>query len=54
MVFSELDTEVFVLWGKPGTRQKKIRATVSRFPYLNEPRNDTFDVSKIPCRAGKK
>jgi hypothetical protein len=38
-----------VLWGDPGTRQKEIRATVSRFPYLDENRNEHVDVSKIPC-----
>jgi len=46
-------TEVTVLWGDPGTRQKTIRATVSRFPYLNENRNERVDVSAIPCRADK-
>jgi glycine cleavage system aminomethyltransferase T len=38
-----LGNEVIVLWGNPGTRQKEIRATVSRFPYFNE----------IPCVAPK-
>lgn len=47
---SELDNEVTVLWGNPGTRQKQIRATVSRFPYLNENRNEDIDVSTIPCK----
>lgn len=47
---SELGTEVTVLWGSPGTRQKEIRARVARFPYLNENRNETLDVSTIPCR----
>ena len=45
--YSELGTEVFVLWGNPGTRQKKIRAVVARFPYLNEARNEDVDVSKL-------
>lgn len=39
--------EVKVLWGDSGTRQKKIRAIVSRFPYLNENRNENVDVKKI-------
>jgi glycine cleavage system aminomethyltransferase T len=43
-----LGNEVIVLWGDPGTRQKEIRAIVSRFPYLNEGRNQTVDVSQIP------
>ncbi len=45
----ELGTQVTVLWGDPGTRQKEIRATVSRFPYLNENRNENVDVTTIPC-----
>jgi vanillate/3-O-methylgallate O-demethylase len=49
--FSALGTEVAVLWGEPGTRQKRIRATVARFPYLIEPRNEALDVSTIPCRV---
>jgi glycine cleavage system aminomethyltransferase T len=43
-----LGTEVVVLWGEPGRRQKKIRATVSRFPYLNVERNENIDVEAIP------
>ena len=43
----EEGAEVEVLWGDPGTRQKKIRAVVSRFPYLNENRNEDVDVRKI-------
>lgn len=39
--------EVRVLWGDPGTRQKEIRATVTRFPYLDLPRNQDVDVSLI-------
>lgn len=50
---SALGTEVIVLWGDPGARQKEIRATVSRFPYLNKDRNENVDVSTIPCRAKK-
>jgi glycine cleavage system aminomethyltransferase T len=49
---SALGTEVNVLWGEPGARQKPIRATVSRFPYLNEDRNEVFDVETIP-RPGR-
>jgi glycine cleavage system aminomethyltransferase T len=51
--YSAMGTEVTVVWGDPGTRQKEIRATVSRFPYLNENRNEKFDVNTIPCRAKK-
>jgi glycine cleavage system aminomethyltransferase T len=46
--FSTLDTEVKVLWGNPGTRQKKIRAIVSRYPFMDTPRNENIDVSAIP------
>jgi glycine cleavage system aminomethyltransferase T len=53
MAYSALGMEVTVVWGEPGTRQKKIRAVVSRFPFLNENRNDKVDVSAIPCRAKK-
>ncbi|MDR2078749.1 MAG: hypothetical protein LBP74_03375 [Treponema sp.] len=38
-------------WRNSGTRQKEIRAVVSRFPYLNEDRNEDIDVSAIPCRV---
>lgn len=44
----EIGNEVYILYGDPGTRQKKIRAIVSRFPYYNEGRNQDVDVSKIP------
>lgn len=33
----------------PGARQKEIGATVSRFPYLDEGRNEDVDVSEIAC-----
>jgi glycine cleavage system aminomethyltransferase T len=45
---ADLGNEVIVLWGDPGTRQKEIRAIVSRFPYLEKDRNECFDVSVIP------
>lgn len=43
-----IGNEVVVLWGDPGTRQKEIRATVARFPYLDEGRNQDVDVGTIP------
>jgi len=52
--YGTLGTEVVVLWGNPGARQKEIRAKVSRFPYLSENRNQVVDVSAIPCIASKK
>ena len=44
---AELGREVTVLWGDPGTRQKKVRATVSRFPFLDAPRNQEIDVQQL-------
>jgi glycine cleavage system aminomethyltransferase T len=49
--YSTMGTEVSVLWGNPGTRQKEIRAVVSRFPYLNENRNEGVDVSTIDRKS---
>ena len=43
-----LGTEVTVIWGNPGTRQKPIRARVARFPYLTGERNEAIDVSALP------
>lgn len=40
--------EVEVLWGSPGTRQMRIRAKVTLFPYIKEGRNESFDVETIP------
>ena len=31
--YSALGTQVEILWGNPGTRQKRVRATVSRYPF---------------------
>jgi vanillate/3-O-methylgallate O-demethylase len=53
-IFSVLGTDVSVLWGEPGTRQKEIRAKVSRFPYIQEGRNEHVDVNKIPRLANSK
>lgn len=52
--YCELGTEVTVLWGNSGELQKEIRATVSRFPYLNENRNETLDISTIVCQYNLK
>jgi glycine cleavage system aminomethyltransferase T len=49
--FSALGTKVAVLWGDLGTGQKEIRATVARFPYLDENRNQVVDVGAIPRAA---
>ncbi|HWH26424.1 MAG TPA: hypothetical protein VNT53_07245 [Pseudolysinimonas sp.] len=52
VALADIGTEVVVLWGLPGTRQKEIRATIERFPLYNENRNETFDTSTIPRAAG--
>lgn len=46
--YTELGTDVTVLWGNPGQRQKKIRAKVARFPYNNVMRNEKTDVAELP------
>lgn len=47
----ELGNKVVVMWGDPGARQKEIRATVERFPFYNEGRNEKVDVNAIPKLA---
>jgi glycine cleavage system aminomethyltransferase T len=49
---SNLGNELAVVWGEPGKRQKHIRGTVARFPYLNEGRNQDVDVNRIPRIGG--
>lgn len=51
--YAEVETEVEVLWGNPGTRQKRIRATVKHFPLIDIDRNEKLDVSDIPSGVGK-
>lgn len=46
--YAELGTEVTLVWGEPGTRQKNIRAKVARFPYNNILRNESTDVTTLP------
>lgn len=45
---ANLGDELEVLWGEPGTRQKRIRAVVRRFPYIDLPFNRNIDTSVIP------
>lgn len=45
---AEPGTEVYILWGDEGCRQKKIRATVERYPYNQNCVNRTFDTSTVP------
>ncbi len=51
--YAKIGTDVIVLWGDEGTRQKEIRAKVTRFPYHAEGRNDEVDVSTIPSGIRK-
>lgn len=46
--YSAIGTEVQVLWGDPGTNQRRIRARISRFPYLDLPTNREIDVQALP------
>ena len=50
--YTGLGTDVEVVWGEPGTRQKHIRAKVVRYPYNNVLRNESTDVTKIPYCSG--
>jgi vanillate/3-O-methylgallate O-demethylase len=46
----EPGTEVSVIWGRPGTPQKEIRATVAPAPYKKDSRRaDVSRVSDAPC-----
>ncbi|MBC2667195.1 aminomethyl transferase family protein [Novosphingobium flavum] len=40
--------EVVILWGDHGGRLKEVRATVARFPYLCEGRNQSVDLTRVP------
>ncbi|MDR2079310.1 MAG: hypothetical protein LBP74_06300 [Treponema sp.] len=51
--YCNLGQELVILWGDPNTRQKEIRATVARYPYMNINRNENVDVSKIPTLTKK-
>lgn len=50
--FCEDGKEVIVLWGEPGTRQKKIRATVASVPVTRDSVNRSLDVNDIPRYQG--
>ena len=45
--FAEEGAEVYVLWGNPGQRQKRIRARIARYPYNNVMRSSATDVSQL-------
>lgn len=40
-------TQVVVRWGDYGRRTKDVRATIERFPYMSEGRNDQLDTTTI-------
>jgi glycine cleavage system aminomethyltransferase T len=44
---ADIGNEVVIVHGEPGSRQKKIRARVERFPFYNENRNEQVDVHTI-------
>lgn len=44
---AEIGNEVIILWGEPGTNQKEIRATVERYPFFNEQRNEKLNVAAL-------
>jgi vanillate/3-O-methylgallate O-demethylase len=48
---TEIGTEVVVRWGDHGGRIKDVRATVERFPYLSEDRNDAVDTAALAAGA---
>jgi len=44
---ADIGTEVIVQWGDHGGRIKDVRATVERYPYLSEGRNDQVDAGGL-------
>jgi glycine cleavage system aminomethyltransferase T len=44
---AKIGNEVIVQWGDHGKRIKNVRATVERFPYLTEGRNDQVDAASL-------
>jgi vanillate/3-O-methylgallate O-demethylase len=42
-----IGTEVVIQWGDFGGRIKNVRATVQRFPYLQEARNSEVDAARF-------
>jgi glycine cleavage system aminomethyltransferase T len=46
--YAKIGTELTLVWGNEGERQKSIKVKVARFPYLNENRNEHIDSSTPP------
>jgi glycine cleavage system aminomethyltransferase T len=50
--FSDVGTDVMVLWGDSAETQLEIRARVAPLPYFRgEDRNEVFDTTRIPAAA---
>lgn len=45
---AEVGNEVIILWGDYGSEMKEVHARVGRYPYVNESRNQTADLTQIP------
>jgi glycine cleavage system aminomethyltransferase T len=45
--------EVVVHWGDYGKRIKEVRTTVARYPYLDLPRNQDYDINSVPQPSTK-
>lgn len=43
-----IGSELSVIWGTPGTPQKKVRVKVAKLPYHDSVRNEERDVSDVP------
>jgi len=44
---AKIGTELVVQWGDHGGRIKSVRATVARYPYLAEGRNDLVQTERL-------
>ena len=48
-----IGNEVIVQWGDHGRRIKDVRATVERFPYMQEGRNEQIDLATLAKQAAE-
>lgn len=44
---AEEGTELFIDWGDFGGKIKRVRATVTRYPYIDTPSNQGYDLSTV-------
>lgn len=50
--FAKPGSEVYVIWGDRDKYPiKRIKAMVNKFPSLDLPRNEKYDVDSIPCAS---